>query len=265
MDEPAAVSLANSSKPRIPGWVFGVALFVFAAVVLYLFLWHGLRVFGWISANLPLLLPLAVTVLSIFTRATDVRTAESVLKMSNDLAIGVISFDIWMLSASRSDPAGRIMVNPTIMISGDLVLPFLLAGLLLAVGCVVLTNYKFQSDAGKHRWLLAGLVAAVVIYLAPFGVRRPVGTDPAGLPLVSVRLYSVVIPYTDPDITAMAPTFLRNKRLVQLEDGISAPSDSAAAAIGFQRFMASPASDRVRPKPGGKVDVDQTAILVVPR
>jgi hypothetical protein len=258
-------SSVDAPDRRRSEWPFRFLVLLVAAGVLYVFLWHGLAVFGAISENLPLLLPLAVTVLSIFTRATDVRTTESVLKFSNDIAIGIISFDIWALSASRSDPSGRIMVNKSTMISGDLVLPFLLAGLLLAVGCVVLTNYSFKTPEAKLRWLLVGFVAAVVVYLAPFGVKRPVTTDSSGVTLLAVHRFAVVIPYQDPDIISLAPTFLRNKKLMQLEDSVLATSDSAAASIGLQRFLTSPASDRVRPKPGGKVEIKQAEILVVPR
>ena len=99
-------------------WRFGAPLLAGVMVALYILLWHGLPLFKWVAANLPLLLPLAVTVLSIFTRAADIRNYESVLKIANDIAIGIISFDIWAISASRSDPSGRILVNPERMISG---------------------------------------------------------------------------------------------------------------------------------------------------
>ena len=83
--------------------------FVFVVVAVYILLWHGHALFAWIAASLPLLLPLAVTLLSIFTRAVDIRSYESVLRISNDVAIGIISFDIWAVSASRSDLTGRIL------------------------------------------------------------------------------------------------------------------------------------------------------------
>jgi hypothetical protein len=103
-----------------------------------------------------LVLPLAVTLLSIFTRAADIKSYESVLKISNDITIGIISFDIWAISAKSSDHYGRVMVNPTTMISGDFVIPLLLSGLLISVGCVVLTHYKFSSPITRQRLLLVG-------------------------------------------------------------------------------------------------------------
>lgn len=239
---------------------FLVILVAIAALVLYVFLWHGITAFTVISANLPLLLPLAVTVLSVFTRAADIRSSENVLKISNDIAIGIISFDIWALSASRSDPAGRIMVNSDTMISGDFVLPFLLAGLLIAVGCVVLTNYSFKSQQSKQRWLLVGLVAAVVVYIAPFGVKRPATGESAGK-----RTYAVVIPYQDSDITSMAPSLVRERRFFAVEEGVRASNDSTAAELGVRRFLASSVSDRARRRPGEKVTVSTADVLVIPR
>lgn len=246
-------------------WRFRALLVAAALGILYVLLRHGLTLFQAVSDNLPLLLPLAVTVLSIFTRATEIKNAESVLKMSNDIAIGIISFDIWAISASRSDPSGRIMVNATTMISGDLVLPFLLAGLLIAVGCVVLTNYTFEAARTRQRWLLGGFVASVLVYMAPFGVKQPVSAAANSGPVVRLKTYSVVIPYQDPEITRFAPTFLHTRWFLKLEKHVEAGSDSAAAQLGLQRFMAGPESNRIRSSSDTKVVVDSTGLVAVER
>jgi peptidoglycan/LPS O-acetylase OafA/YrhL len=175
-------------------WTFGALLLAGVILALYVLLWRGVPLFKWVAAYLPFLLPLAVTVLSIFTRAADIRNYESVLKFANDLAIGIISFDIWAISASRSDPTGRVLVNPEIMISGDFVIPLLLVGLLIAVGCVVLTQYTFQDTQTKQRWLLVGLITAAIVYVAPFGLVEHVPQSQAKLVADSHR-YTVVIPY----------------------------------------------------------------------
>ncbi len=246
-------------------WRFRGLLLIASVGVLYLLLWQGLKVFEAVSANLPLLLPLAVTVLSIFTRATEIKNAESVLKMSNDISIGIISFDIWAISASRSDPNGRIMVNPDTMISGNLVLPFLLAGLLIAVGCVVLTNYNFRSPRAKNRWLLGGFIASVLVYVAPFGVKQRATTLIPGSGMLGVRRYTVGIPYQDPDLINFAPTFLRNRKFIRVEEDVLATNDSSAAASALQRFMSSPEAIQVKTKVGAKVLVRPEELLVVER
>src|SRR5690348_14729148 len=134
----ASQNLDISSKTwGRPDWIFASVIVLIAGLLVYVFLRHGISLFTRVAAWLPLLLPLAVTILSIFTRAADIRNFESVLKISNDIAIGIISFDIWAISASRSDASGRVLVNSQEMIDSTFVLPFLLLGLLVAVGCVV--------------------------------------------------------------------------------------------------------------------------------
>ena len=107
--------------------------------LIYILLWQGIPLFEKIAENLPLLLPLAVTILSISVRASQLKSPDALLTTSNDIAIGIISFDIWAISSLRGNPNGRVLVNAHTMIRGDFVLPFLLAGLLVAIGCVVLT------------------------------------------------------------------------------------------------------------------------------
>ncbi len=221
---------------------------------------HGHALFAWIAAYLPLLLPLAVTVLSIFARAADIRSYESVLRISNDIAIGIISFDIWAVSVSRSDPTGRILVNSTTMISGDFVLPFLLAGLLVAVGCVVLVHYNFQVEETKYRWMLVGLVASILVYIAPFGV-----LDTVPQPTAEVRRYIVVIPYQDPGIVRVAPTVLRGRFFARFEREIEATSIAAAQEVAVQRFLANSESNQFKGKSGEKVVIQQENVLVIKR
>jgi hypothetical protein len=241
---------------------FCVLLLICVVGSLYILLWHGLLLFKWVAAYLPLLLPLAVTVLSIFTRAADIRNYESVLKIANDIAIGIISFDIWAVSASRSNPSGKILVNPETVISGDFVLPLLLSGLLIAVGCVVLTQYQFQKPQTKHRWLLVGLIATIVVYVAPFGLVEPVAHLQAKASPDVLR-YTVVIPYQDPGIMRVAPTFLRERYFAQFERNIEATDQAAARATALKRFLSSSDSDQFKTKRGEKVRVYDGGILLV--
>lgn len=243
-------------------WRFIGPLLVAVAVSLYILLWHGLPIFKWVAAYLPLLLPLAVTLLSIFTRAADIRNYESVLKIANDVAIGIISFDIWAISASRSDPSGRILVNPETMISGDFVQPFLLTGLLVAVGCVVLTRYPFQSARTRQRSLLVGLIGTIVVYVAPFGVIEPVPELKAKLRQDMPR-YTVVIPYQDPGIMRVAPTFLRERYFAQFERNVEAADQASARSIALKRFLSSAESDQFKATGGNKVRVYEPGILLV--
>jgi hypothetical protein len=208
-----------------------------------------LEMFKAVAANLPLLLPFTVTILSIFTRASDIKNAESVLRMSNDIAIGIVSFDIWALSASRSDPSGRIIVNRTTMISGDFVLPFLLCGLLVAVGCVVLTRYPFQNDTAKFRTLLTAFVVTITVYSFPFGVLEPIVPEHLPAPVVGVpRYYTVAIPFQDPSVAKLFPAALSSRRFVWIEKGIKATSASDAQGGAVNSFMAGSESDQAREK-----------------
>ena len=243
-------------------WKFWAPLLIGVLVAIYILFWHGMLLFNWIAAYLPLLLPLAVTFLSIFTRAADIRNYESVLKIANDVAIGIISFDIWAISASRSNPSGRILVNPEKMINGDFVLPFLLAGLLVAVGCVVLTQYKFQNARNKQRWLLAGLIASAIIYVVPFGLVEPVKQLQAK-PTVASHRYTVVIPYQDPVITRVAPMVLRERFFARFEKDVEATSEVDARAIALKRFLSSEESVQFKNKSGAKVHVHEPGILLV--
>jgi hypothetical protein len=248
-------------------WRFQAVLVAALLACGYVSLRYGLFINAAIAANLPLLLPLAVTVLSIFTRASDIRNYESVLKISNDLAIGIISFDIWAISASRSDAAGRVLVNATKMIRGDFVIPFLLSGLLISVGCVVLTHYGFKGERTKRRSLLVGLLASVLIYIAPFGALEqvPPPAPPPDSKTASIRKYTVVIPYQDPGIVGFAPTFLRDRLLVRFERNIDASSLSDAEALAIQRFSASSESNQVKNRAGEKVIIRKDQVLVVER
>src|SRR5690349_2560731 len=99
MNNPDTNPQAHDGPFYREGRRFTWILFSFVVIAIYVLLAHGHALFAWIAASLPLLLPLAVTVLSIFARAADIRSYESVLRVSNDIAIGIISFDIWAVSA----------------------------------------------------------------------------------------------------------------------------------------------------------------------
>jgi hypothetical protein len=245
-----------------------VILFILCA---YAILTRGLGLFNAVAANLPLLLPLVVTLLSILTRAGEIKTVESVLKISNDLAIGIISFDIWAISASKSDPTGRVLVNSTTMINGDFVLPFLLAGLVVAVGCVVLTRLDFKDSLYKTRWLGIAFGASLLVYIAPFGVLQPIQAAPSQA--AQMRQFTVAIPYQDPVIISFAPTYLRDRQFFQIERNVAATTLSDAKEIAVKRFLESTDSDQVRtknrPKSNDvgveKVNIRRDDILVVER
>lgn len=258
----------GSKKWHPPKWLFTVLLVLFSAGALFLLLGRGLLLFDYITSRLPLLLPLAVTLLSISTRATEIRNYEAVLKTSNDIAIGIISFDIWAFSASHSDPTGRVLVDPNTMIRGDFVLAFLIIGLFTAVGCLVLTHYNFKTTFTRHRAMLVGLITSMLVYIAPFGVLQPVPPPKApGPTMVAVHDYTVVIPYRDPEITRYAPSILTSRPFVHFERSVSAPNAQAAAGLGVQRFLASTESDQVRGKNRSsapeKVLVSQSDVLAV--
>ena len=237
-------------------------------ILAYVLLWHGLWVFGTVSNYLPLVLPLAVTVLSIFPRATELRSYEAVLKVSNDIAIGIISFDIWALSASRSDSAGRILVNKDVMIQGDFVLPFLLSGLFVALGCAVLTNYShsFKNDQTRRRWLEGAFAASVLVYLAPFGLIQPIPPPTEVVARTAeLRPYTVVVPYQDPGIIGFAPSFLKDRLLVRFERSVVATDQADARAKGIDRFLGSPEALQVKSTNRSKVLISKDDVLVIPQ
>jgi hypothetical protein len=199
----------------IPSWVFRTSLGLVLLILVYVLLWHGVRVFTFITERLPLLLPLAVTVMSIATRATDIKSYEAVLKTSNDIAIGIISFDIWLLSARTE--TGRVLVNPNTMIRGEFAIAFLVIGMATAVGCLVLAHYEFRSSHATQRGLLVGFLVSVLVYVAPFGVLERVPPPrPPGPPTAEIRHYTVAIPYQDPGIVDYAPTFLKESIFCQV-------------------------------------------------
>jgi len=242
---------------------FWVQAIIATTGLTYLILWQGLVLFNAVAAYLPLLLPLAVTVLSVLPRATELKTYDSVLKVSNDVAIGIISFDIWALSASRSDPEGRILVNSTTMIRGEFVLPFLLAGFFIALSCAVLTNFanSFKSSQIRQRSLLVALIASILVYLLPFGVIEPIPTPSAPAQTAAVNNFSVVIPYRDPTITGVAPAYLADKYLLRVEPNVRATDHSDARAKGVQQFLES--SDAVQAKNRReRVVVDYAQVVV---
>ncbi|MGA2468348.1 MAG: hypothetical protein ABSH06_28900 [Thermodesulfobacteriota bacterium] len=246
---------------RTGEWVFRIGLLIVGSAILIALFSKGVDIFKAFVAHLPLILPLAVTILSILTRAPSIRDFESVLMMSNDIAIGIISFDVWAFSASRNDAFGRILVNPTTMIRGDFALPFLVLGLFVALGCVVLTRYPYQKESNKRRWLLIIFMASVVVYLAPFSALEPL---PQPKPhAAEIRQFTVAIPYQDPRITRIAPALLGNKQLVHFEKNIEATNASDARTNGIQRFMASSESNQIKSAKGDKVIIQQENVLVV--
>jgi len=235
-----------------------VCLLILAALYL-----NGVEIFKFFAAHLPLVLPLAVTALSILTRAPNIRGLESILMMSNDIAIGIISFDIWAFSASRSDASGRILVNPSTMISGEFALPFLLLGIFVALGCVVLTRYPYQKETSKRRWLLMIFMASVIVYAAPFFTLVPIPQPKP--PVTELRQFTVVIPYQDPTITRIAPALISNKRFVQFEKNVEATNISDARKIAIDNFMNNPESNQVKGTKNDKVIIQQENVLVVGR
>jgi hypothetical protein len=275
MDEDvAAAPAAAHNGGQLPAgqsvdWVFYGLLLGAIVLALYALFSHGREYANYVADHLPLLLPLIVVVLSMFTRLGHMKTYESLLTISNDIAIGVISFDIWVLSA-RSDTTGRILVNAKTMISGSLSLTFLISGVVLAVGCVVLNQQHFSNRRLKERWLLVGLVVSILVYVAPFAVLEPVPVPkPAEQPKLEVALYTVVVPYQDPGITALGPKYLGQRLLAYIAQGVEATDAAEARRLALQRFAASPESELVptkaAPKGGGKVAVYQDQVVVARR
>ena len=258
---------SDSMQTKRSSVIFGMLLTMGAIGVAYVLLWHGINVFTRITASLPLLLPLAVTVMSIVTRATDIRSFEAVLKTSNDIAIGIISFDIWLFSA-RSEPAGRVLVNPSTMIRGEFALAFLVIGLVTAVVSLILTHYEFRSPVAKRRALFVGFVASVLVYIAPFGVLEvvPAERPAAAHKTVAVSQFDIAIPYKDPAIASIRPALFENRLFVHFERDVEAPSADDAKALAVQRFLASLESNQAAGKnvkrTGDKVEVAQNAILI---
>lgn len=270
-EEPLDSSTDHKERDRPQGqsgsyWPFRIMFAVCALGAAYVLLAYGIGVFTWITDRLPLLLPLAVTVMSISTRATEIRSYEAVLKTSNDIAIGIISFDIWLLS-TRSAQTGRVLVNQTTIIRGDFAIAFLVLGLAIAVGSLILTHYEFRSGRGKRRALLVGFAVTVLAYVAPFGVLEPLPPPaPAGPPTAEMKHFAVAIPYRDPAITAIAPAYLGQRLFVHFEHDVEAPSPDAAKAAALQRFLQGDDSNQIRTKGeariGEKVIVEQKEILV---
>jgi len=223
----------------------------FAALML-----RGIETYRWVAAHLPLLLPLAVTILSILTRASGIQNIESVLKMSNDIAIGIISFDFWAISASRTERTGRIFVNPDTMIDGEFVIPLLLSGLIIAVGCVVLNYYGFSTQRAKLRWLFVGFIASILVYVAPFGILEPAHSAN------ELQQYSVLIPYQDPSLTRIAPRFLKERRLVRFEGYVEGTTSDDARKRAIERFLSSADPDQVMGHVGDKVVIRTQEVFV---
>jgi len=238
-------------------------IFVLAFATGYVFLFHGHQFFTRTKDLLPLLLPLVVTLLSIFTRAAEIRTLEGILKISNDIAIGIISFDIWAISVSKSDPKGRILVSAHEMIDGELVMTFLMFGLVTAVGCLVATNYNYKNYINKYLMLTGALLFSIVIYLIPFGQIQEIPADPRP-PVVAAEShrYTVVIPYQDPAITKVAPAFLDDRYFASIFDGIVAPSKADAKEVAMKLFLNSSYSDQYKNKGADKVSPKQTKMVV---
>jgi 4-amino-4-deoxy-L-arabinose transferase-like glycosyltransferase len=181
---------------------------------------YGLRLGERLADNLPLVLPLAVTMLSIFTRASDLRDYEFVM-------------------------------------------PLLILGLIVAVGCVVLTHYKFGSDRVRRRSLLCALLVTLIVYFSPFALREPV---PPPLPepaTAEIGAYTVAIAYQDPGIIDFAPTYLKSRYLLRVERQVAATGIEDAKAIALQRFLADSESNLVKGKLGEKVAIPQDRILVL--
>jgi len=269
MEESHNGTSEQKARDLMPDWLFRTLLVLGIAVVGSALLMAGLQVFGYTTARLPLLLPLAVTVMSIVIRLPAIRTYEAVLKTSPDIAIGIISFDIWLLSA-RSEATGRVLVNPSTMIRGEFVLSFLVLGMVTAVVCLVLIHYSFESPRAKQRGLLMGLVWSLLVYVAPFGVLEPVPPPPPPGPATAViGRYTVAIPYQDPGIIEYAPTFLKQRYLVHFETDVEGVSTEAAQASAIQRFLSSSDSDQVKRRRGTttpeKVTISQDYVLVVSR
>jgi hypothetical protein len=270
MNDPDDQSLPGATS-RFPTRAFGFILLLFSLTIGYLLLFRGVEFFVWITERLPLLLPLAVTVMSIATRATDIRSYEAVLKTSNDIAIGIISFDIWLLSA-RSAQSNQVFVNSRTIIRGDFAIAFLVLGLVVAVGSLILTHYDFVTQQGKQRALLTGFVFAALVYVAPFGVLEPVKTQaPAPTkPTVAMRRFGVAIPYDDPGARSYASGALAKLRFAHFESNIMAPSPEEAKAQATKNFLASSDSNQVKSisdkkgrVPGEKkVALDENGILV---
>lgn len=263
----------SPKKPKNElSWVFLGTLSVCAIAILYLLMTQGVFLVRWASGHLPLLLPLVVTLLSVLTRAMELKDIESVLKISNDLAIGIISFDIWALVAKESNPLGYVLVNQTTIISGDAVMPYFLIGILVAVGCVVISHYPYPPHNYKNhkkRWLLIGLFVSVVVYLMPFGALEPIPTiAKQGTLDLNKKNYIVVIPYQDPNITKIAPGILRNRYFAHIEK-IDSDSPLSAQKIVLGNFTNGTESNildlhRKSTDPKEKVEIDQSRIITFP-
>jgi hypothetical protein len=247
---------ANPPKrSKLPAWTFEaitVLLLLVLAALSFNYIKHVFRI---ASQSLPLILPLAVTALSILTRARDLRNYGSFLNICNDVAIGIISFDIWSISTKANEGTNLVMVNTTEGIPADFGILLLLAGLGISVASVVVTNFQFQNDSTKNRASLAILCLALLVYALPFFLLEEVTapTAPAAHPETSAeRTYTAIVEYEDPKIRAINNHYV-GRLFVSTPMTITAGSAAEAKKIAKAQFLGSEESLKL-PEKGATSD-----------
>lgn len=230
--------------------------------------------FEMLHANLPLTLPVLSVVMAILLDPRPLTTLKGWFKLTNPIALGLVSFAIWYIVASQG-------VTDYIRISDDRVLrpdyavllvitSFIWAGFCSAIGAIA--EHKEDSQSGlkwKGLRCVVFSLSCVLLFL-PWAlfqdkaeVEKQIGAS------LDLRTWSVSIPYRDPALNLYLGRSTTPLTQIQFYPDIRAKTATEAREAAVDRFKKSdsywqfiPASSHAGPEqPRRPVEVMDTWLV----
>jgi hypothetical protein len=236
-------------------WFFFFLLVVVLAVFAYFYKGH-------MKGYLPLITPLVLSGLASVMRGTD----EGKLNLSGfiiDLALGVVSFNIWAINSVMTSTTRYAMLTPNrILDTTDAIFCLVLALILVGL-CALILNHR--ERAGKPRflsWIV--LMYAVFCFIFPAIIASDY-MPPESSRVPAAQQYQISIPFSDESLVNHVGSAKWGNRMLQQKVTVEAGSIEQAKLKALKVFKNKHAFEPLYGEDRDLIRMDPTGLLAEPQ
>ena len=208
---------------------------------------RGMRVrdgFEMLHANLPLTLPVLSVIMAILLDPRGLTTLKGWLKLTNPIALGLVSFAIWYIVASQG-VTDYIRISDKRVLRPDYAVLLVITSFIWAGFCSALGAIAEHTEEGSSGFKWKGLRCVVfslscVLLILPWAlfqdkadVEKQIGAS------LDLRTWSVSIPYRDPALNLYLGRSTTPLTQTQVYSDIRAKTATEAREAAVDRFKKS--------------------------
>jgi hypothetical protein len=207
---------------------------------------------------LPLALPLILTALATIIRGSEERRI-SLRGFTIDLALGVVSFNVWAINSVLTSQGKTAMLTPARFLDATDTIYCLILALVLVGGCTWMSKEKETLTQTKPvLWIMLGY--AVFCFTFPVIIAQGARSEEM-LPKSNVKKYVVAVPYKDESLERhIGPAKWGNRVLVHFTE-IEAGGVEEAKMRVVESFSNTPPLEPVYNIPKLAVRVDLSRLV----